>query len=386
MFNISHWIKSAFFAAVFCLATSEMQVPTSLHPQKYGNPLKVRPIYQLTDLGETDVDPVRLTKNPLQPSLAPAINNLGQVIGNRIEGGFIRDPANGELAPHIHDVVINFHSLNDRGDILVSYNRRNNPAEWMIWPTTRGSNGSREGLRLPHEENTSLALIGLSNDRHVLGNRVKGNKATPILWSQEKGLRTVGGMGGEPLEGAAVGMTNRLEIVGFFDLGSHDAPGAWLPREGVKFIRNYRSRVGQDADVVLGDIVPAPDGVVYGTYRVHYQNDPTKDQDIYYAYAWNPSEGGFKLLDLSSMRINSVNSSHVLAGSLYGKAAVCWPGLSPLAVSSLIHPDEAKGWDFLEATGINDAGQIVGYGKHNGKMHIFLLDQYIKGSPVIPGG
>jgi hypothetical protein len=121
---------------------------------------------------------------------------------------------------------------------------------------------------------------------------------------------------------------------------------------------------------------------VYGTYRVHYQNDPTKDQDVHYAYAWSPEQGGFKLLDLSNMRINGVNTSHVLVGSLYGKAAVCWPGQSPLAISSLIKTEDAKGWDFLEASGINDSGQIVGYGKFNGKMRIFLLDQFIKGTPV----
>jgi hypothetical protein len=382
MRTFSFCAKLALLGAVFALTTSEMEVPTSLHPPKYGNPLKVRQIYQLTDLGETDVDPVRLRKNPLQPSLAPAVNNLGQVIGNRAEGGFVRDPANGEHAPHVHDVIINFHGLNDRGDILVSYNRRNDPTEWMIWPTTGGSNGSRDSLRLPQTDHSSLNLIGLTNDRKVIGNVVKDNKTNPFVWSQEKGLKNLRSINGEPLYGVAAAFTNKLEIAGFFDRGSHDAPGAWSPADGIKYIRNYRSKVGQDADVVLGDIITAPDGTVYGTYRVHYQNDPTKDQDVHYAYAWSPEQGGFKLLDLSNMRINGVNTSHVLVGSLYGKAAVCWPGQSPLAISSLIKTEDAKGWDFLEASGINDSGQIVGYGKFNGKMRIFLLDQFIKGTPV----
>lgn len=383
MRTFSFYTKLAFLGALFCLTTSEMEVPTSLHAPKYGNPLKVRQIYQLTDLGETDVDPARLVKNPLQPALAPTINNLGQVIGNRLEGGFLRDPANGEYAPHIHDVIIGFHGLNNRGDILVSYHRRNNPTEWMIWPTTRGSNGSRDSLQLTQEENASLTLIGLTNDRHVIGNEIQNNQVHPVIWSQNKGLQKIRSIDGEVIQGTATSLTDQLDIIGFFDKGSHNAPGAWIPQEGLRFIRNYRSKVGQDADIVLGDIVAAPDGTVYGTYRVHYQNDPSKDQDIYYAYAWSPAEGGFKLLDLSSMRINAANSSHVLVGSLYGKAAVCWPGQSPLAISTLIKTEDAKGWDFLEATGINDSGQIVGYGKVNGKMRIFLLDQFIKGSPVV---
>lgn len=382
MLTYKYCFKLAILAAVFCLTTSEMEVPTSLHSPKNSNPLKVRQIYQLTDLGETDVDPLRLAKNPLQPALAPAINNLGQVIGNRIEGGFIKDPATGEYAPHIHDVLINFHGLNDRGDILVSYNRKSDPTEWMIWPTARGTNGPRDSVRLPQEDSTSLILVGITNDRHAIGNKVLEDKVQPVIWSQNKGMHNMRTINGENIQGAVSSLTNKLEIVGFFDKGSHDAPGAWNPQEGLKFIRNYRAKVGPDADVILGDIAAAPDGTVYGTYRVHYQKDPAKDQDVFYAYAWSPSEGGFKLLDLSSMRINAVNSSHVLVGSLYGKAAVCWPGQSPLALSSLIQTGDTKGWDFLEATGINDAGQIVGYGKYNGKMRIFLLDQYIKGSPA----
>lgn len=374
--------KISLLAAVFCLSTSAMEVPTSLHASKDANPLKVRQIYQLTDLGETDVDPMRLTKNPLQPSLTPVINNLGQVIGNRIEGGFVRDPATGEFVPHVNDVIINFHNLNDRGDILVSYNRKNDPSEWMIWPTTRGSNGSRESLKLPEYKEGSLILFGITNDRHIVGNLVEENKVHPVIWSQQKGMHHVRS-NGTALEGSAIGITNNLDIVGFFDKGSHDAPGAWNPKEGLKFIRNYRSKVGQDADVILGDIVTAADQTVYGTYRIRYQNDPTKDQDVYYAYAWSPEQGGFKLLDLSSMRINGVNSSHVLVGSLYGAAAVCWPGQSPLALSSLIQPDDLKGWELLDATGINDAGQIVGYGKLNGKMHVYMLDQFIRGTPIL---
>lgn len=373
-------------AAIFCVSTSEMTVPTSLHAPKYGNPLKVRQIYQLTDMGEADVDPLRLTKNSVQPSLAPAINNLGQVIGNRIEGGFVRDSANGEFAPHIHDVVINFHGLNDRGDILVSYNRRNNPTEWMVWPTTKGTNGSRDNISLADYEKASVVFVGITNDRHVLGNVVADGKTHPVIWSLIKGVHDVKGAQGEKIQGTAIALTQQLEIVGFFDKDGIAAPGALNPSSGLTFIRNYRSKVGQNADVVLGDIVAAPDGTVYGTYKVNDQSDSNQDKNQYYAYAWSPADGGFKLLDLGGMRISSANSSHVLAGSLYGKAAICWPGQSPLALSSLIKTEDAKGWDFLEATGVNDTGQIVGYGLYEGKMRIFLLDQFINGSPVASAG
>jgi hypothetical protein len=162
--------------------------------------------------------------------------------------------------------------------------------------------------------------------------------------------------------------------VGFFDQGTFQAPAAWSREQGLKFIRNYRSKVAQDAEVELEDIVPAPDGTVYGTYRIRYLNEPQKDRDVYYAYAWSPNEGGFKLLDLDNMRMNAVNSSHVIAGTLFGTAAVCWPGQKPLALSSLLKSESGKEWDLLEVTGINDSGKIVGYGKLKGKMRLFLAE------------
>jgi hypothetical protein len=80
------------------------------------------------------------------------------------------------------------------------------------------------------------------------------------------------------------------------------------------------------------------------------------------------------LLDLDNLRINAVNSSHVIVGSLDGKAATCWPGDKPILLSNIVKEEPGKEWELLEATGINDAGKIVGYGKLNGRMHIFLLD------------
>ncbi|MCX6664990.1 MAG: PEP-CTERM sorting domain-containing protein, partial [Euryarchaeota archaeon] len=40
-------------------------------------------------------------------------------------------------------------------------------------------------------------------------------------------------------------------------------------------------------------------------------------------------------------------------------------------LNDFISPD--SGWELIEANDINDAGQIVGYGIHNGSIRAFLL-------------
>ncbi len=45
-------------------------------------------------------------------------------------------------------------------------------------------------------------------------------------------------------------------------------------------------------------------------------------------------------------------------------------------INSLIQPN--SGWLLLEATDVNDAGQIVGYGLRRGELHGFLLTPYVK--------
>lgn len=52
-------------------------------------------------------------------------------------------------------------------------------------------------------------------------------------------------------------------------------------------------------------------------------------------------------------------------------------------LGSLIPTD--SGWTLTAATGINDAGQIVGYGMHNGSTHAFLLTPAILGVDVSSG-
>ena len=65
-----------------------------------------------------------------------------------------------------------------------------------------------------------------------------------------------------------------------------------------------------------------------------------------------------------------VGTSNTTGGSDYD--AFLWTGAGGMVnLESLIDPQ--AGWDLDEARGINDSGQIVGTGRHNGQTRAFLM-------------
>jgi probable HAF family extracellular repeat protein len=68
------------------------------------------------------------------------------------------------------------------------------------------------------------------------------------------------------------------------------------------------------------------------------------------------------------------------AGQVVGQSLVCedrfsaflYSGGTMINLNSSLPPD--SGWHFDTATAINDSGQIVGQGTHNGEYHAFLLN------------
>lgn len=359
--------------AVFTYATAA----DSTEPQPLPPNLPSQVRYKLINLGESDVASHLLSiSNNKEPSLAPVINNKGQIIGNRIEGGFLRDPVQGEWAPHLHnEIAIHFHDINDKGDILVSINRKINHPEWMIWPTAMGDNGARQRLDIDdHQEQGKLFFVGINEDRVAVGNLYRNERSLPIFWKPQEELSFVTDTAGQKLEGEFRGINAHDQMVGFLQQQKDRPPTVWSQNEGLKTLRNFRPKISATAEAKLADIALSNDGTVYGTYAVH--DTRSKAPAEYYTYAWLPyGDGDFKLLDLDGMRIADLNDNHVLAGEFAGQAAVCEPGERPLQLCKAIKPEEMKGWELIEATSINNAGDIVGYGLYHDKMHIFKAER-----------
>lgn len=61
-------------------------------------------------------------------------------------------------------------------------------------------------------------------------------------------------------------------------------------------------------------------------------------------------------------------------GSFSGTEAFLWKSDTGMVnLENLFDPLLYAGWDLEEARGINDSGQIVGYGFHNGQQRAFLM-------------
>jgi probable HAF family extracellular repeat protein len=68
------------------------------------------------------------------------------------------------------------------------------------------------------------------------------------------------------------------------------------------------------------------------------------------------------------------NAGQVVGNSYIGKSLkypVLWDNNSIKDLNNLIPPK--SGWVLMGVSDINDKGQIVGYGKINGRFHAFLL-------------
>jgi uncharacterized membrane protein len=76
---------------------------------------------------------------------------------------------------------------------------------------------------------------------------------------------------------------------------------------------------------------------------------------------------------------NAVNASHVVAGAIYGPSvsdplhAAIWSNGKVTDLNTLL-PAGTTGWELVEATAINDNGDIVGIGVHNDQEVGFLLN------------
>jgi len=341
---------------------------------------KSMPKYRLVDLGLSGVDLQLLTKNSISPTLAPAINDLGQIMGNRLSGGFVRQVAEGEWHPHLKGVTLYFHALTQNGDVLVSLQRPNHATEWAIWPSAGSADDAREFILL---EGFSLArFYGLTNERKAIGVAEIDGVSAPIYSASNAPLSFLKDPQGQNSVGIPKSINTAGQIAGYIrdqsQLNSKAlSPAVWTQSAGWQPMRNFRSKPLPNGEAELADLAIAEDGTVYGTYRIKFHD--STPQTPYFAYAWHPfEEGDFKPLDLHGMRISGLNDKHTLVGSLDGEASLCEPGSKPFPLSAFISPAQMEGWQLLEATEINNSDAIVGYGKFKGEVHLFLAQRVKK--------
>lgn len=341
--------------------------------------------YRLVDLGPAELDQKDLTKLEQRFSLAPSVNNLGQVVYNTSQGALVRDPAFGEYILKLSEAKVFAHDVNNKGQLLVSVNRVNKQTEWMLWPR-RSPFGlawmeqdlNIKKLHIANLENpdTPLFMVGLNDQPQAVGYRQHEQTLIPLTWSPECGLNPMGHCLGFNVLGFPRAINNSGTIAGYYQDFNDSPPFVWNPCKGINILRDYRSLVQCQGWIDLADMVLTENNIIYGTYVVRHISKVrgnTQDIGVYFMYRWDPSRDDFLVLDIRNFRIASINGANTLVGSYNGKAAMRRQGDEPVELSTMV-PNDMDGWELLEATGINDRDQIVGYGKKMGQLHNFLIE------------
>lgn len=333
--------------------------------------------YRILDIGPTEIDSSRLTKTAPKTTLSPQINNIGQGIGNRSAGGFLFLPSRWEYSPQVSGMTINIHAINQNGDLLVALSRGSESLEWMVWPwKEEGYGGVRKHVHTVDPFKSEFYPTGFNDAGMIIGYQKNDGKYVPIVWTSKEGLRSLGENKGLQIQGIAKAINKKGTVVGVSEEVSDRIPFYWNEQSGLDVLRKYRNHLDPKGWIEFADMVLTDDDTLYGTYWVKHltEGDTPRMHNPTFGYMWKPSEGKIQMLPLNGMRIAAVNNAHTLVGTINGKAAIREAGRTPIELSSLMDPNIIKEWELIEATSINDKGQIVGFGKFKDKTHIFLAD------------
>lgn len=334
--------------------------------------------YKVIDLGATDLSQEQLTRLEPLYSLAPLLNEKRLVVYNRQEGAFVRNLEGGEYALRIPGAKLFAHALNNNGAVLLSIHRQEHDIEWMIWclpKKGKGLSGSARTHLGSLGKDNKLFFCSINDRETVAGYKESGDKLTPLIWTPCKGLQALGqNEACFDIEGFPRGLNNCDTVAGYFEDVNDAPPFIWNHCLGLDVLRNYRSSFHFPGWIELADMVLNSQNVVYGTYLMKYISARGNSEDLnhYFLYRWDAAKGGMHILGVRDMRITSINVSDTLVGSLNGHAAIRYPGQQPMDANALI-ANGNKEWELLEATKINDRGEVIGYGRYRGDMHIFLL-------------
>jgi probable HAF family extracellular repeat protein len=261
---------------------------------------------------------------------------------------------------------------------------------------------------------TSLGVLPGKTDSFAVAinvnGRVVGNASSAIyynrrafLWTSDTGLQDLGTLGGPGSQSAATGINSSDQIVGWSTLTSDPAQ---------RHAFSYTD--GNMADLGIGTASAiSEDGVIVGDNGEHAvvwytATDPVdlgtlggrrssslginewglvfgwadEDPDLpidQHPFIWDPANGMMNLGTLGGDQ----GVVHAMTGTIaVGEAQTAsgafhamiydlnGPGY-PVDLNDLI--PAGSGWELRTATGINAAGQIVGDGLVNGRVHAFLL-------------
>lgn len=356
-------VRSVFFPlATFFIFAMSFIGQCAVEANSFHQPYTQKPVqYKLINLGATTLDQELLTRSTWPLTLAPRINKYGQVTLNSKETGFVWTYQNGFKTYCDQGASSYFVDINDGGAVLGFSDLLDGGREWFIWSECCGK---REDLpafvNLSCIKGRDVWFRAISNQSVLVGARQTNGSIHSIFWDSKQGLKDLD-------YGRLWDINNRDYMLGSENFRQNKEPYIWHIRGGLMILSDGIKCGRPEKESIFVDYAIAPDNVIYGTYR-----NLAGGYGELLAFYWDPCEEVFHTLYLNQMRISAVNRCHTLVGSLCGIAAISFNHKLPIPLASLVEGNLA-GWKLIEATDINDMGQIVGYGTYEGVTHQFLL-------------
>jgi probable HAF family extracellular repeat protein len=257
-------------------------------------------------------------------------------------------------------------ALNDTGVAAGSALTASEDTHALIWSSAGGKTdlGVIPGgtFSSAYGINDSNQVVGLSEVPPLSALSSRG-----FIWEQATGMRSLPTLGGR--SGAAYGINNAGSIVGTADT-ANSAAHAFILSGGTMTDLGTLSGGGTSVAYKIND----------GAMVVGYSTLASNSASVpFHGFIWSSATG---MLDMGTLGGSSRSIAYAINSA---GQAVGWSEITPSVNHAFIYTSASgmldlndlspgSGWTFTEARGINDRGQIVGFGTNpSGKTHAFLL-------------
>jgi len=318
---------------------------------------------QAHDASPTHYEVVELGSSAWGLTIANDINNRGVIVGDWDSGVTFGAPRhgvvwlNGEMIDLTTDTDIvsaSARSVNDSGLVTGSFTTNGSyPSGGFVWQ--RGVSET-----LPTFAPGFQKGFGISERGFILGRAMHETfKTGPTLWDHELNVHDLGSLG---IGTGIAHDANGWDVVVGSSGASLSQTNAFTWRDGHM----------QDIGALPGHPIARAHAINNYNEVVGFSGSALND----HAFYWSQESG---MIDLGNLgygygaSAHDINDAGVIVGYTYndtGRTGAVWHDFELFDLNSLLV--NGQGWTIDDANGINELGQIVGHGRHNGVTVAYL--------------